>query len=58
MNLTQKATRISKKMFGIACLCIFMNGNKIDPDPPFRLIANLFTEKCVNFQRLFIATHR
>ena len=23
-----------------------------------RLIANLFTEKCVNFQRLFIATHR
>ena len=23
-----------------------------------RLIANFFTEKCVNFQRLFIATHR
>ena len=42
----------------LLCLLIYIISWEINSMHVVRLMANLFTDKCVNFQRLFIATHR
>mgnify|MGYP001796919181 CR=1 FL=1 len=63
LDATQKVTETIERVQNKA-IRIIVSAPKIFSDttsrsilslPTFRLIANLFTEKCVNFQRLFMA---